>query len=218
MESSAIRSSHPLWSSGWCVGWRNQRTWASLVWCVPCGSVPRTPPGTLPPQRHNRAGKAARERRETADVREALLLLLQEASRIDAINATNSLSCSSEGLYQSLMHVAGVSLSIRADTVQCDPRGLYWVPFQGIMGISGAPRFVGLFFWTCSLMACTVSSDPLSHCFISTCSMLYQSYYKLKSSDLSLTFSDVNLADCPIPTTEFYLLLWPFVILSIKDQ
>lgn len=65
---------------------------------------------------------------------------------MDTINATNSLRCSSEGLYQSLMHVAGVRLSICADTAQCDRRGLYRVPFQGIMGTLRAPRSVGLFF------------------------------------------------------------------------
>lgn len=136
MESSAIRSSHPLWSSGSCAGWRNQRTWASPGWCVLCGSVPRTPPGTSPPQRRNR------ERRETTDVREALL---PKVSRTDTTNAAISLRCSSGGIYQSFMHVTGATLSIRADRAPCDPRGLYWVPFQGIMGILRAPSFVGLF-------------------------------------------------------------------------
>lgn len=136
MESSAIRSSHPLWSSGSCVGWRNQRTWASLVWCVRCGSVLKTLPGISPCRRHNG------ERRDTTNIREALL---QKAPRIDTLNATNSLSCCFEGLYQSFMHIAGIWWSICADTVQLDLRGLYGVPFQGIMGILRAPSFVGLF-------------------------------------------------------------------------
>lgn len=51
--SSATRSSSPSWSSGWCAAWRSPRTWASRGWCAPCGSAPRTRPGTSPHRRHS---------------------------------------------------------------------------------------------------------------------------------------------------------------------
>ena len=104
MESSATRSSHPSWSSGWCAGWRNRRTWASPVWCVRCGSVPRTRPGTLPPRRHN---SEKRERRVRGEKGQTSGTLFFKGPRELTQWMPQTHYAAARRLYQSWTHVAG---------------------------------------------------------------------------------------------------------------